>query len=109
MNRGTTPVCRFKTDLDLSTAEVIYVTFQQVDKRLYKTVKENLIEKTKADLVELTEDHIAFGLSQEDTLKLHDCPDKVRIQIRARWASGGAAASNIMVTSVEEILKEGVI
>ena len=41
MIRGTTPTHVFRTDADLSDAEVVYVTYQQGSKKLEKT-KENL-------------------------------------------------------------------
>ena len=47
-------------------------------------------------------------LSQEDTLAFKQTKD-VEIQIRARFLDGHAIKSNIMVTDVSKVLKEGVI
>lgn len=100
MFRGTTPVNIFTTDIDLSLAEVIYVTYSQNG-----TV---VLEKTQDDLTEVTDSQITLQLSQEDTLKFaQNVP--VEIQIRARTALGEAVASNIIKTTAARILKDGVI
>lgn len=101
MRRGTTPTHTFCTDLDMTDAEVIYVTYQQNGK--------TVLEKTRED-VEVDGNKVIVKLTQEETLlfeRRRDIP--VRIQIRARWALGNAVASNIIETTAKEILKEGVI
>lgn len=99
MRRGTTPIHTFTTDLDLSDAAVIWLTYK-VDGKI-------VIDKQKEDL-EVTAEEISFKLTQEETLKLLN-GDRVRIQIRARFEDGTAVASNIMETNAREILKDGVI
>ena len=99
MRRGTTPTHTFTTDLDLTDAAVIWLT--------YKVDGEITIEKTKEDL-KVTADELSFKLTQKETLALAK-GDRVRIQIRARFEDGTAVASNIMETSVTEILKDGEI
>lgn len=99
MRRGTTPTHTFKTDIDLSDAAVIWLT--------YKVDGEIVIDKEKSDLL-ITEDEISFKLTQEETLALKK-GTQVRIQIRARFEDGTAVASNIMEASVKEILKDGEI
>lgn len=99
MIRGTTPIITINTDVDLSDAEVIFITFSQLGQRK--------IEK-ELESIEVTETSLVVDLSQEDTLKL-DSQRAVEIQIRARFSGGRAIASNVMTASVKRILKEGVI
>ena len=99
MRRGTTPSHTFTTDIDLSTAEVVYVTYKQGSKVILE--KDN-------DGIEITEDSIEVDLSQEETLSFK-MGQPVRVQIRARFPDGSAVASNIIQTTADEILKEGEI
>lgn len=99
MRRGTTPIHTFTTDIDLQDAAVIWLT--------YKMDGKIVIDKQKQDLL-VTEDEIQIKLTQEETLELRK-GEKVRIQIRARFEDGTAVASNIMETTVAEILKNGEI
>lgn len=99
MIRGTTPTIRFKTDIDLSDAEVIYVTFQQAGKTVLECAKEAL---------QLAPKQIVLHLSQAQTLRFTE--DKpVKMQIRAKFADGNAVASRLMLESAHAILKEGEI
>ena len=97
MRRGTTPSHTFTTDIDLSDAEVVYVTYKQGSKVI--------LEKDK-DGMDITSDSIVIELTQEDTLSFK-MGQPVRVQIRARFPSGSAVASNIIQTTADEILKEG--
>lgn len=99
MRRGTTPTHTFTTDIDLSEADVIFVTYEQGD-----TI---VIEKTIDDLT-VTSESISVELTQEETLAFNES-GSVKIQIRARFADGTAVASNIMKVSALAIIKEGVI
>ena len=98
MIRGTTPTHTFKVNVNLSNAEVIYLTYKQGDKVT--------IEKTKEDM-EITPTTISVRLTQEDTLAFTKA--SVEVQIRARFSDGTAIASNIMRATSERILKNGVI
>ena len=99
MRQWTTPTNTFDTDIDLTNAEVIFITYKQNGHTIF--------EKTKEDM-EITAESISVKLTQKETGLLdHDIP--VRIQIRARFADGSAPGSNIMVVSVEEALKTGEI
>lgn len=99
MFRGTTPIHTFKTDIDLSDAAVIWLT--------YKADGKIIIDKEKKDL-EIESDNISFKLTQEETLALQ-AGQRVDCQIRARFEDGTAVASNIMTVGVNGILKNGVI
>lgn len=99
IQRGSTPVHIFKTSVDLREADVVYITYQQDGV--------TVVEKDKEDC-EISEDKIQVELSQEDTL-LFSRPSKVRIQVRARFHDGTAIVSNIILTDVGTVLKNGVI
>lgn len=98
MRRGTTPTITITTDIDLTAASNLFVTFKQGDNVVF--------EKTLKD-VAVTEKHVVCDLTQEDTLMLKY--GVVRFQIRATLADSSKVASNIMVTNADEILKGGAI
>ena len=98
MRRGTTPTITITTDIDLTPASNLFVTFKQ---GAYKR-----IEKTLED-VTVTEDSVSFNLSQKETLLL-EAGTPVDVQIRASLGDS-KLASNIMTTDVEAILKQGEI
>ena len=97
MRRGTTPTITITTDLDLTQASNLFVTFKQGDRVV--------VEKTLED-VTVTETSVICELDQNDTLALKD--GMVRFQIRATLGDS-KVASNVMAASVDEILKGGVI
>lgn len=98
MRRGSTPTNTFDVDIDLRQATV-YVSYEQ-DGRV-------VVEKTGSDLT-VEENKITVKLSQEDTLAFK--AGMVYIQIRYVFPfTGDADASNIIRTSAERILKDGVI
>lgn len=99
MRRGTTPTHVFLTSIDLSDAAVIYITYRQGNKKV--------LEKTGEDLIVTTE-QVTTKLTQEETL-LFSVNDPVKIQIRAKFADQSAIASNVITTTADVILKEGVI
>ena len=101
MRRGTTPKIIFNTDLDLTSVEEIYVTFQQEG--------ETIVEKDKTE-IEIDGSRIIVSLSQADTLLFHlDPRDTVLVQIRVKFENDTAMASNILKVRVKVILKEGEI
>ena len=99
MRRGTTPTQIFNVDVDLTSAEVIYVTYKQ---------RSCIVLEKGIEEMDITPEQILFPLSQEDTLRFKPMLP-VQIQIRARFPDGNAIASNIIDTYAEVILKEGVI
>lgn len=99
MRRGTTPTHIFTTDVDLTDAVVIYIT--------YKQGGQTVLEKT-VDALTVTETQITTKLTQEETLAF-SINGQVEIQIRARFEDGSAIASQVMRTTANVILKEGVI
>ena len=100
MRRGTTPTHIFKTSIDLTDAEVIFITYYQN--------KKIVLEKTKDDLDELTAEGLKVTLSQTDTL-MFSTNGQVEIQIRARFPDDKAVACQVIRTSAQVILKQGVI
>lgn len=99
MRRGTTPTHTFKTKVDLTDVEVIYLTYSQNNKKV--------IEKTKDDIT-ITDEGLSVTLSQTDTLAFSTIGD-VEIQCRAKFPDGSAIASGVIKAPVAKILKEGVI
>ena len=99
MIRGTTPTHVFETDVDLSGAEEIYVTYRQGGMT---------VEKTMADCV-VTPESVSVELTQAETLLFRVGGFNVQVQIRAKFPDGSALASNIIPISVSPILKEGEI
>ena len=82
MYRGTTPTNVFRTDVDLSNASVLFITYKQGGK-------------------------LVLELSQKDTLLFSE--GIVTIQIRAKFPDGSTIASSLIRTSTYEILKDGEI
>ena len=115
MRRGTTPLHKFYVDADLSDLDVLYITYEQNG----SVVLEKELEEVE---INVEEKMISTRLSQDETL-LFDATgkngtmseftfindDRVRIQIRWRRNDDRAYASDIITTTVEEILKDGEI
>lgn len=99
MYRGTTPTNTISVDTDLTNMRV-YVTYQQGGV--------NVIEKTNEDIT-IETDKVIVTLTQAETLGLQNRGKDVLVQIRAITPGGVAIASNIMHTTVDGILKDGVI
>jgi hypothetical protein len=88
--------------MDLSQATV-YVSYEQEKRGV-------VVEKTGSDLTFAESGGvftISVTLTQEDTLRF--VTGDVYIQIRYVFANGSADASNIIRTTAERILKDGVI
>lgn len=102
IGRGTTPINTFLTSIDLTEANVIYITYSQLGKIV--------IEKTKEDVTSMTETTLSVKLTQMETLRLKS-EYPVQIQIRAGFGgeNGDRVKSNIMETTVDPILKGGTI
>ena len=103
--RGATPENTFTFPIDLSTADVVYITYNQCDR--------TVIEKEKDDIsFSYDEDAgvylLQIELTQEESLAFND-KHKVEMQIRGRYPDGRAVESTIMTTTVDRILKDGVI
>lgn len=100
MIRGTTPTLEIKiTGIDVSELESIYITLSQHQKQVTKSTEDITIDEITNTLY--------APLSQEDTLTLSR--GYVYVQMRAVTKDGLAVASDIKTTTMEEILKEGVI
>ena len=97
MRRGSTPTNTFDVDIALTNATV-FVSYEQGGRVV--------LEKTGEDLT-VTAESIVLHLTQEETLAF--VPGKVNIQIRYVFPNGTADASNIINTTFERIIKDGVI
>lgn len=99
MIRGTTSTLQFAFPFELNNVAELWVTLKQ-DNNI-------VLDKTLTDC-ELDGSILTLRLTQQDTLKLNAFLP-VAIQIRIRTNDGNAVASNIITTSVGQILKDGVI
>ena len=98
ITRGTTPGNTFMVPIDLTTCEVLYITYSQVG---------NVVFEIDLEDITVQSDRLIVKLTQEQTLLLKK--GKVLIQIRGRYPDGTAVASDMIETTTEEILKDGVI
>lgn len=98
MYRGTTPTLIFNIPFTGENVEEIYITFVQGDK--------TVLEKTLAD-VTWEDKTIELKLTQEETLLFEK--GSVTIQHRLKFIDGTTLASNLVYTTAEAILKDGVI
>lgn len=100
VRRGTTPTLEIKiTGIDVSELINIYVTLKQYKKEITKSTEDITVDEIANKLY--------VPLSQEDTLVLQR--GYVYVQMRAATKDGQAVASEIVMKTMEEILKEGVI
>lgn len=108
MIRGTTPTLEIVVDCDVDLLAEVHVTIQdstgaQIDKTGAEVTKTRMSE---------TQGTLAVTLTQAETLSLTTDggrPGYAVVQVRALFADGTAAASDIFALPVERILKEGVI
>lgn len=98
MKRGTTPTLTFGVDIPTANISVLNVALSQNGNVV--------IEKVLGDC-DVTDNEIAVTLTEDETLKLKD--GYVQMQIRVYMADGKKLASNIMSTTVDKILKDGVL
>ncbi|RGK73458.1 hypothetical protein DXC94_03040 [Streptococcus anginosus] len=98
MYRGTTPINIFRTDVDLTNASVLFITYKQNGK---------VVLEKSIDEVKIQKNIVSVYLSQKDTLLFTE--GIVTIQIRAKFPDGSAIASALIRTSTYEILKDGEI
>ena len=105
--RGTTPTHIFKTSVDLTNAQELYLTYKQGDSiRIEKTLADVTIEPVNDD--ENYQSLVKVTLSQADTLALK-AEDFVDVQARVLFPNDKALASDILNIPVRGILKEGII
>lgn len=98
MHRGTTPTNIFRTDVDLTNATVLFITYKQNGK---------VVLEKSIDEVKIQKNIVSVYLSQKDTLLFTE--GIVTIQIRAKFSDGSVIASSLIRTNAREILKEGEI
>lgn len=101
MYRGTTPTLCFTimTMLDLSKVKEVWVTLRSlVYERTYSGDEVRIDNDSKKMYVDM---------SQYETLSFS--PGKIDVQIRMLMEDGKAYATEIVTTTIEEVLKDGVI
>lgn len=110
MYRGTTPTFTFHSDVDLSSASELWVTFQTLIPYNFGEVPK-LTKKKSSDGVTVDGSTVTVRLTQGDTLQLggeKNAQYRVEMQIRA-LVGEDAIASNMMYTTLGRILEEGEI
>ena len=101
MRRGSTPLNRFTSDIDL-TGATVYVSYEQDDRMVIdKAGDDVIVEATESGCL------IKVRLSQEETLRFR--PGRAYIQVRYVTAEGTADASNIVEVMIGKIIKDGEI
>ena len=101
--RGTTPIITFTLPFSFDLVEEIWFTMSQ------RGVE--VVTKERPDMEDEGPENspkIKVRLSQKDTLLLND-KHKVDVQVRIKTTGGDVIASHVARTTVEEILKEGVM
>lgn len=103
MIRGTTPTLTFKikTDLDLNDVEKVEITFKSVNGMKEKTWDENNLG------IDPVEKQLTLTLSQEETLYFN--VGEIDIQLRVKMNNDMVYASNVVTSTLDKILREGVI
>lgn len=96
--RGTTPTIICNIPFLATDITTLFITFSQNER--------TVVEKTLSD-VEIDIDKIKFTLSQEETLRFK-AKEGIEVQIRCKIGEK-ALASKIKKTTIERILKDGVI
>ena len=100
MTRGTTPTHIFllPDSLDSSLFTEVFITYAQMGK---------VVTEKGTDDLTVSGNEVRVTLKQEDTLRF--LPGKVEIQMRIKTVGGSAFASEVVLTSAEKVLKDGVI
>lgn len=101
MYRGTTPTLTFTTPYAADMIQSGYISFAQ---RGADVLDINLSDSA----VTIGDESISVTLTQAQTLSFTTA-DKIHIQIRAVLVSGTAVASNIVMDSVNPVIKDGEI
>lgn len=102
MYRGTTPTINIEVEgAQLSDYADIWITIKQ-------SHITQITRKLSDGSMIIQDNMISFTLTQDETL-MFGANNKVRLQLRAITPDGIAVASDIIDTTIGEILKEGVI
>jgi hypothetical protein len=101
MKRATTPTHTFTLPFSyLGTVDKCLIT--------YKQGAEIVLTKTESDIKVKNDNEIVINLTQEETIMFKpNIP--VKIEIRILTPSGDALASDIMQSSVEDVLNDEVL
>lgn len=103
MIRGTTPTLTWKitSELDFNTITEVWITMANFD-------TEETFEYSASEVaIDPELKTISVSLTQEDTLKFSD--GEVELQLRLLDDKGMSYATEIYVTEMKRILKDGVI
>ena len=103
MIRGTTPIITFKikTELDLSEIQKAEITFKSTNGLKERTWNETEIS------IDSEQNRMQIQMTQEDTL--YFSVGEIDVQLRVKMNNDMVYASNIKTSTLDRILKEGVI
>lgn len=103
MIRGTTPILTFKvnTELDLNDVVKAEITFKSVNGTKERTWDLNRL------ILDPVENKIQLQLNQEETLYFN--VGIIDIQLRIKLNNDMVYASKIVTSTLDKILKEGVV
>ena len=103
MIRGTTPILTFKinTELDLNDVDKAEITFKSES-----GTKERTWDRSEIS-IDPVENKMQFQMTQEDTL--YFSTGMIDIQLRIKMNNDMVYASKIVTSTLDRILKEGVI
>jgi len=113
IRRGTTPTHKFHVSVPLDDVSALYITYQQNKETIIEKEIEDVIVDSAGGIIETSlsqEETLCFSSSGWDRLYPNQMRDGlVRIQIRLKYSDDRADASNVISTTVDEILKDGEI
>lgn len=103
MIRGTTPILTFKinTELDLNDIDKAEITFKSEN-----GMKERTWDRSEIS-IDPVENKMQFQMTQEDTL--YFSTGMIDIQLRIKMNNDMVYASKIVTSTLDRILREGVI
>lgn len=103
MYRGTTPklVLHLTTSIDLNELKEVWVTFESAS-----GLKERTFTKARCT-IDAEASTLTLQLTQEETLEFS--AGQLKVQARVLLNDESAYASDIVTTTVNEILKDGVL
>lgn len=103
MIRGTTPILTFKinTELDLNDVDKAEITFKSEN-----GMKERTWDRSEIS-IDPVENKMQFQMTQEDTL--YFSTGMIDIQLRIKMNNDMVYASKIVTSTLDRILREGVI
>lgn len=110
MYRATTPLHRFIFAEDPSTYQAIKITYAQGKRTILEKTKDDLIFLSEESANGLTRYSASVRLTQEETkLFSTDYGNTISVQIRAMDAAGHVYASDVNLIALKDVLNDEVL